>query len=224
MVAGHEHGSVVDSVIDNGDGTYTCVVYYLMASSMGGTKMGDWELRLDVNGQTAVYSVDVMMAMGDTSVVQMSNTSDMIMGMARNMMTGMEASGETRKFFLFKDALMGSTDNHTFKLMIATRQSMMSHPAVSGGSVLQDHMGMDWTVDTMTVQVSTDGVEWVDMTDNGSGHWSVMGLEGLTDGMEGSIYVKMNINGQDYTSDGEPASGANAHQTFTVTPGGGMSM
>jgi hypothetical protein len=108
----------------------------------------------------------------------------------------------------------GSTS--TFNLFIAAKQSMMSYPAVSLGTVLSSPTG---TVASMTVDASTDGGStWVPATDNSSGHWSIPGLTGLVSGTTGTIYVKMNLNGEDKTTDGNAVAGANGYATFIVIP------
>lgn len=206
VMSSMEHGSVLDIVTDNGDGTYDVIVYYLMASTMNGNSMGTWELYVTVDDETGTVYPSVMMSMGDTAKATLKNDSDMI--------AGMTGAAETRSYYLFKDEISGSTGSHMFSLMIATRESMMSHPAVFVGSQLTDENGSAWTVSTMSVQASTDQSTWISLMDNGDGHWSGMGITGLTDGMEGTIYVQMTINGLTYTASGSPAA-------FTVTPGGG---
>jgi len=216
MATAEEHSSPIGPVTDNGDGSYTCTVYYLMASTMNGVSMGTWELNVTINGETATFSPNVMMAMGDTAKATLKNQNDKI--------AGMTGDAETRTYYLFKESLMGSTGNHMFKLFVATRESMMSHPAVYTGQSLNDENGAAWTVNSITIQVSTDGTTWTDMMESGSGYFMVSGLTGLTDGTEGVIYVKMTINGVQYTTDGAAVSGANGYQAFTVTPGASMSM
>lgn len=210
------HSTPMGSVTDNGDGTYTVVVYYLMASSMNGMSMGTWNVDVTVGDQTETFNPDVMMAMGDTARVTLKNQDDQFAGM-------MGAS--VRSYYIFKESLMGSTGSHMFKVFLATRESMMDHPAVYTGQTLTDANGASWAVNSVTLEVSTDnGASWASMTENGSGYFSVSGLAGLVDGSEGSILVRLSINGAQYTTDGAAASGDNAYQTFTVTPGSSMSM
>ena len=192
------------------DGKSTCTIYYLMASKMAsGMPMGTWALKVTVGDQEATFNPDVMMAMGDTAMVILKNSEDKI--------AGMNGDPETRKLFLFKEAIMGMTGNHTFKLFLATRESMMMHPAVATGSTLKDETDTAQTVATCTIEVSTDdGTTWVPMTEDGNGYFSKTGLTGLTDGTEGTIMARLTINGNVYTADGT-ATGANA--SFTVTPG-----
>jgi hypothetical protein len=44
------------------------------------------------------------------------------------------------------------------------------------------------------------------------------GLTGLVSGQTNTIYVRVNVNGEDKTTDGNAASGANAYAAFAVMP------
>lgn len=205
------HMTPVGTVTDNGDGTYTCTVYYLMASGPG---MGYWELKVQIGGmggETSVFYPAVGMAMAANTVrTTLKGQLDVI-----STMTGTEK----RSYYLFRDGLTGTTGNHTFDLFIAAKESMMSYPAVSGGSILTSPTGT-WAVDpaTTSLTASTDLSSWVAGTDNGGGRWTVSGLTGLVTGTTGTIYIKLNVNSEDKTTDGNAASGANAYSTFKVMP------
>jgi len=113
----------------------------------------------------------------------------------------------------------------------------MKYPAVYPNVTL-GHMGMDensdpimiqdLTVSSMTVKMSTtpnDANSWV--TADGSsndGYWTASGITGLTNGTEGTIYVQMEINGEQYSTNGEVADSDNGYAMFTVTPGSSMGM
>ena len=201
------HSTPVDTITDNGDGTYSCTVYYLMASGPG---MGYWDLKVMIGGmmgETATFYPAVAMAMGSTTVrATLKGQNDII-----SSMTGTEK----RSYYLFNGGLTGTT---VFNLFIAAKESMMSFPAVSGGTTLHDDTGTAWTVNPIAVSASTDGSTWIAAADNTVGHWSVSGLSGLSSGVTGTIYVKMNINGEDKTTNGNAASGTNGYASFTVTP------
>ena len=202
-----KHSSPVGDVVDNGDGTYTCTVYYLMASGMG---MGFNELDVVINGmmgETATFYPAVGMTMGTTTVRStLKGQSDII-----SSMTGTEK----RAYYLFNDGMSGTTG---FNLFIAAKDSMMSYPALSNGTALHDAAHASWVANLITVSVSTDRTNWSAATDNAGGHWSVSGLPGLVSSQTGTIYVKLNVNGEDKTTDGNAASGSNAYATFIVTP------
>jgi hypothetical protein len=205
------HATPVDTVTDNGDGTYSCAIYYLMASGPG---MGYWELKVMIGGmggESAVFFPNVGMAMAANTVrTTLKGQIDII-----STMTGTE----NRSYLLFRDGLSGTTGNHTFNLFIATKESMMNFPAVAGGTVLSSPTGT-WAVDmaTSSLAASTDLSSWVTGTVTNGGHWTVPGLTGLVTGTSGTIYVKLNVNSEDKTTDGYAASGANAYSTFKVMP------
>lgn len=206
------HSTPVDSTItDNGDGTYSCTVYYLMASGAG---MGYWELKVMVDMESATFYPAVRMAMGSTTVrATLKGQSDLILSSPTGTAT------EARTYYLFNDGLTGMTGNHTFKLFIAAKESMMSYPAVSAGTTLHNEQSNAWTVNPMTVEASTDGSTWTAGTDNSGGHWIIPDISGLTSGSTGTVYVRMAVNSEQKTTNGSAPSGANGYATFTVTPG-----
>ncbi len=252
-MAMHEHSTPVDGCVEQTDpaGTYRCTVYYLMASKMmNGMSMGFWDVKVSIggmDGEEAHFYPSVMMAMGgDTAKAVLQGQTDKIAGMggmSMNQEGGMAGDHqmqmsamtmgdgtmpENRKYFLFKDGITGMTGNHTFNLFIATKENMMSYPAVSIGTELTDENGNKWTVNSMTVEVSTDRTSWIAATDNGNGHWSATGITGLTDGTQGTLYVKLVVNGEQKTDDGLAPDGVADYAEFKVTPGassmGGMEM
>jgi hypothetical protein len=201
-------GTITESV----PGTYSCTVYYLMASGMG---MGYWELKVQIGGmggETATFYPSVGMAMGSTTVrATLKGQSDMI---------GSMMSSSKRTYYLFKDGLASGATS-TFNLFIAAQESMMSFPAIStlSTTTLHNESGTPWTVNSVTVQASTDGSTWsADAAETSTGHWSLSGLSGLVSGQTGTLYIKLNVNGEDKTTDGNAASGSNGYAVFTVTP------
>ena len=218
MMNGHTHSTPVGGCSEQSEGRYRCTIYYLMASEMNGQQMGTWDLRVTLGGEEAHFYPDVKMAMGgDTVKAVLLGQNDRIAGMG--------GTSENRKYFLFNDGITGTTGNHTFNLFIATKENMMSYPAVSVGTVLKDENGNDWTVDSMSVEVSTDRTNWIAATDNGGGHWSAAGITGLTDGSRGTLYVRLTVNDEQKTDDGNAPDGVADNAAFEVTPGGSsMSM
>ncbi len=204
------HAAPVDTVTDMGDGTYSCTVYYLMASGPG---MGYWELKVMIGMESATFYPGVGMAMGPATVrANLKGQADMIGGMM---------SSEKRTYYLFPDSLIRGTTS-TFTIFLAAKESMMSFPALSTltTTTLHTSMGMPWTVNSVNILASTDGSMWTPTTaiETAMGHWSISGLTGLVSGQTGTIYIKLNVNGEDKTTDGNAASGANAFASFTVTP------
>lgn len=228
MTSGMMHGSPTGgcSVSATTAGEYDCSVYYLMGSSMSnGMSMGYWQLKVMIGGmmgESVTFSPAVMMAMGDTAKVTLrgQTDSDMIAGMA---MDGGMAMPENRSYYLFKDSLSGMTGNHTLKLFVAAKESMMSYKAVSVGTVLNGgDASYELTVASMDVDVSTDGSTWIAASDDGNGLWTAAGITGLTDGTAASVYVRLTVNGEQKTTNGlSPAGdGSNDYGAFTLTPGG----
>jgi hypothetical protein len=206
MTNGDKHSTPADPVKESATrGFYDCTVYYLMAS---GPTMGTWEMKVTVAGETTIINPDVAMAMGnDTVRATLYGVDDIVSGM----------SGTTyNKYYIFRDG-MTSQAMPTLNLYISHAEDMMmDFKAASVGSVLSSPTD---TVTTMTIQASLDGGStWIAGTDNANGHWSVPGLTGLVTGQTSTIYVKLNVNGQDKTTDGNTASGSNSYATFVVIP------
>lgn len=210
MNTGDSHSAPVDSIVNNGDGTYSCTVYYLMATKMGMTIAGHWELQVKIGSETAIFYTYVDMAMStNTALKKLKGQSDII-----STMTGTEK----RTYYLFKDEVVtGATS--TYSLFIAAKESMTSFPAVSGGTNLTSPTGT-WLVSSATTSLSasTDLVTWLPGTDMGEGHWSIGGLSGLSTGNTGTVYVSFTVNGEQKTTDGLASSGTNTYATFTVRP------
>jgi hypothetical protein len=205
------HSSPVGKVVENSahPGTYKCAVYYLMASEMDGTSMGYWDLRVLIGGmmgETATFFPRVGMPMDTTTVrALLKGQSDTIAGMM---------GPEKRSYYIFyKKATTTS-----FSFFLAAKESMMSFPAVSKGTVLHNAAGTAWKVNPIAVSVSTNGTTWVKATDRGKGNWTVSGLSDLSSGITSTIFVKVIINGEKKTIDGTSAGGTNGYAAFTVTP------
>jgi hypothetical protein len=220
-MAMHMHSTPVEGCSESTTaGTYDCTLYYLMASQMmSGDSMGYWDLKVMIGGmmgESAHFYPSVMMAMGDSTRATLKGVSDEINGM-----NGVE----NRSYYLFKSGLSGMTGNHSFQLFIAAKESMMSYPAVTTGGILNNgDADYELAVSSVNVELSTDATTWVTATEDGNGYWTATGLSGLTDGTQGELYVRLTINGEQKSTDGNMASGANAYATFLVTPGGMGSM
>lgn len=204
-MATKDHSSPVDAVVNNGDGTYNCTVYYLMTTMMNGVAQGVWELQVKINAtETAIFYPNVKMAAGTALTRLYGSASDMVASMGT-------LPPANRTYLLFKDGVSGST----FNLFLATRDDaqMMNFPAVSGGSALTPATGPVWSVDPLTssVQISTDNVTYVNAIDQGNGHWSASD-PGLILGSGATVYVKVTINGEIKTD----IAGTTQYATFTL--------
>lgn len=223
-MAAHEHATPVEGCTETATaGDYACTLYYLMGSSMmNGTPMGYWQLKVMLGGmmgESVTFYPQVMMAMGDTAKVVLKGQADMIPGMS---MGGGMPMDQHRSYYLFKAALTGMAGNHDLDLFVAARESMMSYPAAFVGATMNAGTAYELTVAGMSVEVSTDETNWTAATDNGNGHWTVTGISGLTNGVAGTLYVRLTVNGEQKTADGATpvGDGTNDYAQFTVTPGG----
>ena len=214
-MADRTHSTPADAVINNGDGTYTATIYYLMPSTMmTGDSMGYWDLSVMANmNETAHFFPDVLMAMGDTPRVTFKglDSVDVIPSM----------TGETpRNYLLFKHSLVETAGNqHKFEVFLAAMESMMKFPAIDLGLVMNASTPYELSVASVTVEMSSDdGSNWVTANNDGSGHFSA-NLSGLTTGTAASIRVRVKVNGIYKTTDAAaPIAGTNDYQIVTVTP------
>ncbi len=209
MTNGDMHSTPIGSVAESGTpGRYDCTVYYLMAS---GPTMGTWDMAVTVNGETTTFTPDVNMAMGNDTVRALLYGPDDIV----SSMSGTQYN----KYYLFCDGPVSAV-SPTFMLYISHGEDMsMNFVPVSSGALLSDATGTV-SVTSISVQASADNTfasNVVSGTDNGNGHWSLAGITDLATAGTHTIYVKLQVNGQDKTTNGAAASGTNAYQTFVVT-------
>jgi len=211
------HSTPQEPVIDNGDGTYGCTVYYVMTTMMNNVSMGVWELKVTIDNSESVrfYPVVGMPMGGTTALAKLLGVNDAITGMAGQ---------EKRTWFLFNNGLQAgqSAGQYDFRIFLATKEMtaarMLTFPAVKTGDVLLDALAAPWTVNTIGIEASTDKAGWIPASDSGNGHWTVAGLTGLTGGTAGKIYVRLSVNGELKTTDSLASTGLNDFQTYSVTP------
>ncbi len=213
MSGGTNHSTPIGGIAEEGNGDYLVSIYYLMSTMMNGMKMGDWEIGVTVDAETATFNPAVDMTM-DTPFVKLQNESDAV--------GDGSGSEENRPWYLFNESCVGSGDNHTLTIFLTAQESLQSFPSVPTGRNLTSANGNSWLVESLSIKASTDKTNWLTMTELGGGYYRVSGLTGLTDGVSGEIYISMSVNGNDYTTDGASVSGENGYQTFTVTPGSEM--
>ncbi len=189
---------------------FTCALYYLMASSVNNMSMGIWSLGVKITQNSASESVtffpSVKMGTGDGVRVDLKGVKDQRMAMAGGM--------EARPYYLFKESLDTAAQSATF--FIAVGESMMSVPALVSGLVLNSGTGYALTVNQVVAEASMDQTTWTVMSDLGKGKYKATGL-GLTSGKANSVFVRLSVNGEQKTTDGQAAAGSNGYQTFTFT-------
>lgn len=223
---GMMHGSPVESVVDNGDGTYTCTVYYSMGSvMMDGSSMGFWEVEVTIGSDDTTYfypSVAMDMS-GDTVYATLiADDTDMIKPMGGHAL----AWPEERSYQIYNDGTTLMGDTYMLDLFIAAETMLMTkYTPLFIGTTLTNSDAVNWIVtnngtDTFTtVEVSTNGTDWFAATDGGNGHWTTSGLT-LMDGMSNELQVKLTVNNVV-----KQTAGATEYATIYVTPGdGGMVM
>ncbi|OGR04630.1 MAG: hypothetical protein A2511_11970 [Deltaproteobacteria bacterium RIFOXYD12_FULL_50_9] len=210
MNDGKNHSTPVDIVSESSTtpGTYDCTAYYLMAS---GPTMGFWDMKVDITDgittESTMFFPPVGMVMGAKPRATLKGVNDLIVG----------TPPEKRSYFLFNDGLMsGMGGNYTFKLFMATKESMMSYPAVGIGTTLNNEQTppTPWVVNSITLEASTDNATWFPAIEGAvKGHWSIANLPGLVIGVPATIYVRLTVNGEVKTD-----NAGLAYATFTVTP------
>jgi len=194
-------------------GTYDCTLYYLMPSVMGGVSMGYWELMVTANTETVKFFPPVGMGMN-------GNGKHQLKGQSGDLIPNMMTVTEQRPYYLFKDAITGTTGNHTVRLFAVAKESMMMFPKLFLNKVFNTGTAYELTANPIVVELSTDaGLSWSAMTDEDNGYWNVTGVTGLTDGVENTFQVRVTVNSEQKTTDGlAPAlDGTNDYATFTTT-------
>lgn len=177
------HTTPVDTIVDNGSGNYTVTAYFIMAS-MGGT----WYLKFyDSTGTTQIASALTITVggMGTAKVSVSADGTDQYdqMGTATN-----------RNYFVFIDTITGTAGNHTVDVFVATRKSLMSHPALTTGLTLKPYTGSDWSVTSIAPQLTSHGGPYA-ATNNGTGHFRFTNVTGLSSGSNAGVTFSVTVNG-----------------------------
>jgi hypothetical protein len=223
-MASMRHDTPVGGVNDNGDGTYDFTIYYLMPNMMGGY----WDLgvMLDMSGNnTAHFYPNVMMPMDGTPRVVFN-------GLAGDDVISTMLGDQPRPYMMFKESIAhsASAGKHDFSVFLVARETMMSHPAIDVGVVLNSgDPTYELTVGTVSVEMFIEqGSNWtpVTVTNDGSGYYSATDISGLssssyvdpdTGNTMVDIRIKLSVNGAYKTTDGAaPVTDVNDFQTFKV--------
>lgn len=193
------HTTPVDAVTDDGGGNYTVKAYYIMAS-MGGT----WYIKTYNTAGTTEIATPLTVTVGGmgTALVSLKEGSDQYnqMGTATN-----------RPYFIFIDSISGTAGNHTINVFAGVRKTLMSHVALVTGLTLTPFTGSDWNITTIVITMSTDGGTTFPytLTNNGTGHFSVGGVTGLTSGSK-NLAFRLVVNGT------TKMNGANTYGTLSA--------
>lgn len=205
------HATPVDPVTEVGGGEYGATAYYVMMSGPG---MGFWELGVTVGGmggERATFYPPVGMGMGGTAMVRLSGgDADQVAGMM---------GPSARSYQVFAEGLTPSAGGGTFRVLVATMDTMMSFPQVAAGATLHDGASAAVTVAAVQVRVSSDdGATWVVAGHVAGGHYAATDLPGLVEGQEATLLVELSVDLGDGLAVKRTLDGAAGHATFTATP------
>ncbi|MDD2367608.1 MAG: hypothetical protein PHN84_15775 [Desulfuromonadaceae bacterium] len=188
MIASMDHSTPFEALIDNGDGSYSGTIYYVMASvAADGSPMGTWNLAFTVDGETATFHPAVAMGMG--RVAKLKGITDKITSMTLNV-------PQARTYQIFNDGIAGSSAK--LYITASDEKMMMTFPAVYVGATLHDETSANVFVATMLVEVSADKTVWTPLTDGGNGHWSGALPSAIATGSH--LYVRLTVNGEQKTT------------------------
>ncbi len=211
----HGNPVPVDAVTESSTpGTYDCTLFFTMASEdMAGKSQGEWTLKVDIGAFDAgTIELRVKPAMGtDTANVMLRNSGDMIASMGGAKMRG---------YAMFRDTLEAAGESYVFTTFLATMQEGGAvWPPVTVGLKLMDMAGSieQLTVQSVQLEASSDGNTWVPMPCDALSRCSAA-VAGLAKGAPATIHVKMKLNDEDYTTDGNALDPSKNAAAFAVTP------
>ncbi len=216
QMAAMAHGAPVppNAVVESGTpGTYDATLFFPMASvDQDGAPLGTWTLKVGVGpDEVATSELSVKPAEHDeTTHAALKNAADTIQSMG---------AAKPRSWMLFRDTLSATSSGHELTLFLATiQEGGMLWPPVTTGLKLVDSQGVEQlTVQSLAVQVSTDGDSWTAMSCDAAARCKAE-LTGLPQGSAADVLVKLAVNGSDYTTDGSApdATKHNGFATFVV--------
>lgn len=225
MVSGHIHSTPHDGCGEtDANGVATCNAHFLMPSEMMDNGkvnvMGRWDLAFSVGmgeeAEKVTYSPKVTMVMGNT-------TRAVLNGGDADKYSNMGTPAK-RPYFIFNDGLTGMADNRSIKVFVASKENMMSFPALETNKTLNDGAApeLSLVVNSIEVKVSTDKNNWITATSEGKGVWKAVGLTGLVDNQPGEVHVQLAVNSVAKTRQVETDNGSADvnYATLKVTPGG----
>jgi len=209
-MADMNHSAPADVVTESSEpGTYDCAIYFQMMSGVG---MGYWEVTATIGtgaaAETAVFYPSVGMAMGtDTVRKNLWGVSDV----------GSTATATT-KYVLFADGPLTEAEGQLHLHLSRAEDMMMTFRPVHVGAALAGTTGTVTSV-SLTASATATFTTPIAATDAGHGHWTLdlSSLE-LAAGAQTTVYLELQVNGEDKTTDGLVVSGTNAYVDFKVTP------
>jgi len=186
-------------------GTYLVTLYYSMATA--GLDMY-WKLSVAIGTETAVFYPRVTaLPAGNTVSAKLSSSSDQV-------------GGSNRTYRIWRDTVIQGITGYDVILYLSSTDA---------GKTLPVYAGVLWStpqlaLESVTLQVSSDGATWSPLTPLGnSGRYLAAGVS-LTSGSARTLYLKLQINGNSYTTNGNLPDGnsdltkSNAVALFSVVP------
>jgi hypothetical protein len=113
---------------------------------------------------------------------------------------------EKRTYILFNNGLTEGHESDSFSVFIATKENMMSFPAIEIGAVYNADSEYELVVSNVTVEMSSDPEDsesWIIAESLGKGVWTASGLSI----MEDSVFVRVSVNDEQVTDDGNSPDG-----------------
>jgi hypothetical protein len=204
----YDHSAPADVVTESATpGTYDCAVYYQMPSGAG---MGYWEVTATIGAEKVTFTPSVGMAMGMDSVrVNLWGVSDVG-----------ATSTATTKYVIFRDGPLAAAAGSLKLYLSRAENMMMDFKPVHVGSILAAPTGTVTSV-SLTAYAATDSTFTTPLpaVHSANGHWTIdVSSLGLVAGTQATVNLKLKVNGEDKTTDGLAAAGANASVAFTATP------
>ncbi len=214
-------GNWPGAVVETGTpGTYTGTIHYSMETYWGLDMY--WKLYVFIGSETALFypNVATLTNMTDTVSVSYYNASDLT-GTSR------------RRYRIWRESLTAGTGGtYDLTLFVSAPDSGTStHGSVSSANNYAVYAGQNaWANSPLTINAVTvqyyNGSTWIGLTPVGTntGKFIASSLP-LTAGAQGSVYLRLIINGTTYTNantgtawDASDSTTSNAVQNFKVTP------
>lgn len=198
-------------------GTYNATAHYSMETYWGLDMY--WKLYVFIGSETAFFypNVATFTNKSDSVSVSFYNSSDLTTGTTK------------RRYKIWREALTAGTSSYDLTLFVSTADGTSTYGTVTSGTNYPVYAGQTWTTSAFTVSSvkvqAYIGSAWVDLSPVGiTGKFTASGLP-LTAGTQGSVYLRLIINGTTYTTantgavwDASDATTSNAVQTLKVTP------
>jgi len=194
--------AVVESSVP---GTYLATLYYSMPTT--GFDMY-WKLSVAIGTETAVFYPDVAaLPVGNTISAKLSSNLD-------------PAGTSNRTYRIWRDTVSQGVSGYDFTVFLSSSDAGKTLPVYAGALWSTPQLALG----SLALQASSDGTTWTPLTALGnSGRYVASGLS-LTPGSARTVYLKLLINGNAYTTNGNLPDGnsdltrSNVVAAFSVTP------